>query len=203
MPNRPFPRASSPMMCSREVNTTFPIATIPFFVDRLADHCKDFRTHFSVGHDQVRISLALVTAPLISVKAYRAASGTDSAPSIFPSGLRDLAHVFPLELMAFDKLAGLKVIHRRHEACVNERRGGLEADATTAGTVEHKPEHDRHIGLLSRSATTPSVGLTLSGYRCCCWISAQDFSFLAVCSGAKARVWRAYAEFAAAVAVAG
>src|SRR3954471_21193796 len=29
MPTNPFPRASRAMMCSREVNTTFPTATIP------------------------------------------------------------------------------------------------------------------------------------------------------------------------------
>jgi len=57
--------------------------------------------------------------------------------------------------MAFDKLARLKVIHRRHKARVNERRGGLEDYATTVGTVEHKPEHDGDMGPQSRCATIP------------------------------------------------
>jgi hypothetical protein len=64
------------------------------------------------------------------------------------------AHVFALELVAFHELARVKVIHRRHEARVNKGRGGLQDDATTAGTIEHEPEHDGDIGRQSCCATT-------------------------------------------------
>jgi hypothetical protein len=37
---------------------------------------------------------------------------------------------------------------------VNKGRGGLQDDATTAGTIEHEPEHDGDIGRQSCCATT-------------------------------------------------
>jgi hypothetical protein len=66
--------------------------------------------------------------------------------------------VLSLELRPFDELARLNVLHRRHEARVNERRGGLEHYATTAGTIEDEPEHDGYMGRYRRDATAPDVG---------------------------------------------
>jgi hypothetical protein len=44
-------------MCSRDVNTTFPIATHALLANRFADHRKGLLTYFAVRHDIVGIVL--------------------------------------------------------------------------------------------------------------------------------------------------
>src|SRR5260370_23731824 len=56
MPSMPLSRASSAMMCSREVNTTLPMATNALFADGLTDDRKRLLADLAIRRDIVRIA---------------------------------------------------------------------------------------------------------------------------------------------------
>jgi hypothetical protein len=98
------------MMCSREVNTTFPMATHSLFIDRLAYNSECLRANITVRHEVVRvIEIELVDLALRYelVDLSRAFALKRDRFELFRIDLQILAFA---DFVAFDDVAGFDFI---------------------------------------------------------------------------------------------